>query len=396
IKAELLGEGGIEERGGTRLDTQSCVRLGAALGSIENGKKVGIAFDGSKSAHVMQLAVTAGLVGAGGAVWDFGECFEAQLNFLVNFCGLDAGLFVSGRNGKRIAVCGEDGLSITRKFERELESSVAKGEFRETNENEIKEISDMSSVRQLYVQELAKQAPEGLAGISVNLKCENESIKNLLCGCISRLGADEGEELVFEISPSGTRLGAELGGVKYEHEKLLAVCCMHEMKNGRDVAVPYDAPKFIDSFEESFGKRVLRYLATPADSSDATARRLASKQFFSSDALFLAVRLLAIMKESGRNLAELIYELPEKYILRKTVSIGFPPSYLSTLVGVEGGQRKNDFEGVRLVRSSGSLLIIPERSGENVRILAEADTMEAANELCADVEDIFNTATERQ
>ncbi len=396
IKAEFLGEGGIEEKGGIMLDAQTCVRFGTALGNTKNGKKVGVAFDGSKSAQVMQLAVTAGLAGAGSSVWNFGECFEAQLKFLVNFCGLEAGLFISGENGRRIGICGEGGLSIGRKFERELENMAAKGEFRETEENAIKEISDMSSIRELYVQELAKQAPDGLTGTAVKLKCENESIRNLLGSCISRLGADECNELVFEISPSGTKLKAEFGDVKYDYEKLFAVCCMNEIKKGRDVAVPYDSPQFLDSVAESFGKRILRYLATPADSSDASARKLASKQIFSSDGLFLAVKLLAIIKESGKSLSELVCELPEKYIVRKTVSIGFAPSYISALVGAEGAQRKNDFEGVRLIRDSGSLLIIPEKSGVNVRILAEADTMEAANELCGDIEDLFNTATQQQ
>ncbi len=396
IKAECLDGDGVNERGGMKLDAMTCVRFGSALGSTGNAKKVGIASDGSKSAQVMQLAVTAGLAGSGSAVWNFGECFESQLRFLVNFCGLDSGLFVSGKNVRKIGICGEDGLSITRKFERELESAMSKCEFRETDENEIKEVADMSSMKLLYAQELAKQAPDGLAGIAVTLKCSNEGVKTLLSGCLSRMGADEGGELVFEISPSGTRLDAEFSGVKYEHEKLLAVCCMNEMKNGRDVAVPYDAPKFIDSFSESFGKRVLRYLETPADSSDAFARKLASQQIFSADGLFLAVRLLSLIKENGKNLSELIGELPEKYIVRKTVSIGFSPSYLSTLVGATEERKKNDFEGIRLIKESGTLLIIPERSGENVRILAEADTMEAANELCADIEDIFNTATERQ
>ena len=396
VKAECLCEDGIDESSGMKLDALNCVRIGAALGSTENGRKVGVASDGSKSAKTMQLALTAGLAGSGSAVWDFGECFEAQLRFLVNFCGLEAGLFVSGGNGRKISICGEGGLSINRKFERELESTLSKGEFRETDENEIKEVSDMSSVRLLYVQELAKQAPDGLTGIAVTLKSENESIKTLLGSCVSKLGADEGGELVIEISPSGTKLNARTQGAEYEHEKLLAVCCMYEMKNGRDVAVPYDSPKFIDSFSESFGRRVLRYLETPADSSDASARKLASKQFFSADGLFLTVRLLAVIKESGKSLAELVSELPEKYIVRKTVSIGFSPSYLSSVIGTEGECRKNSFEGIRLIKESGTLLVIPERSGESVRIIAEADSMEAANELCFGIEDIINTATERQ
>lgn len=395
VKAEYLGENGIDEKSGARLNAETCVRLGASVGGTRSGRKVGIANDGSKTAEIMQLAVTAGLAGAGSAVWNFGECFEAQLNFLVNFCGLDAGLFIGGKSERFVKICGEGGLSIPRYFEREIESGMARCEFREIPDSEIREITDMTSVRLLYMQELMKQAPYGLKDIGVTFESENESIKNLLNSCASRLGAHESNELVFEIEPSGSRLCAVTDSGRVGYEKLLAVCCLNEMKNGRDIAVPYDSPAFLDSLAESCGKKAFRYLTTPADNSDSAARRLAAKQIFVRDALFLAVKLLSVMKERECSLDALVSELPEKYIVKKSVHIDFSPSYLASLVGEENVSVKNNFEGIRLIRNSGKLLIIPERSGEWVRILAEADTMEAAEELCAGIEDIIEAASDK-
>lgn len=392
VKAGMLSENGVDEKNGTRLNPETCVRLGAAIGNTRNGKKTGIGFDGSKTAGVMQLAVMSGLAGSGSAVWNFGECFEAQLNFLVNFCGLGAGLFVSGKDEKSVRICGEGGLSIPRFFEREIENGISKGEFREISESEIKEVSDMSSVKLLYNQELSKQAPYGLQGIGVTFRSENESLKILLENCVSRLGAHESGDLIFEIDSTGTHLCAQTEKGTVEYEKLLAVCCLNEMRNGRDIAVPYDAPAFLDSLAEGCGRKAFRYLSTPADNSDSAARRLAAKQIFVRDALFLAIRLLSLMKERESTLDALILELPEKYIVKKTVPISFSPANLASLVGEETVNIKNDFEGIRLVRSSGKLLIVPERTGERVRIFAEADTMEAANELCADIEDIIEAA----
>lgn len=395
VKAEYLGENGVDERGGNRLNSETCVRLGAAVACTSSGKKTGIGCDGSKSAQIMKLAITSGLAGAGGAVWDFGECFEAQLNFLVNYCGLSAGLFVAGKDGREVKICGEGGLSIPRHFEREIESGMAKSEFRETPESEIKEISDMSSVKLLYNQELLKQAQGGLDGVAVEIQCENECVRTLLTNSISRLGGREGGQLVLRVEPSGMRIEAETQTGTVAYEKLLAVCCLNEMKNGRDIAVPYDAPEFLDTLAESCGRKAYRYLSTPADNSDSAARHLAAKQVFVRDGLFLAVKLLSVMKERGCTLEALLSELPEKYIVRKTVSINFSPSYLASLIGEENSGIKNDFEGIKLIKNSGRLLIVPERGGGTVRIFAEADTMEAADELCADVEDIINSAAEK-
>ena len=63
---------------------------------------------------------------------------------------------------------------------------------------------------------------------------------------------------------------------------------------------------------------------------------------------------------------------------KKRIEIDFFPSHLSRLAGEETIGKTNNFEGVKIIKSAGRLLVIPERNGEHVRILAEADTMEAA------------------
>ncbi len=394
IRAQYIEENGMCESGGIRLTPETCVHLGAAVVSTAPSGKIAVAYDGTKTAEVMQLAIMSGIADAGGAVWNFGECFEAQFNFLVNFCGIESGLFALGKNAREVKICGEGGLTVTRNTEREIESRMHGCEFRHAEESEIKEIADMSSAKLLYGQELIKTAPCGLQGIGVTVRCENEIIKTLFWGCLSKLGVQRSDELVFEIDKTGTKLCAENANGRIEHEKLIALWCMNELKNGRDISVPYYSPDYFDSIAGSFGRKVYRYLTTPADDSDAAARKLASKQVYTRDGLFLAVKLLSVMKESGLSLDELLDELPEKYIVRKTIEINFQPSYISAVVGEKEINTKNNFEGIKFERNGGKLLIIPQRNGKTVRIFAEADTMEAASELCADVEDILNSASD--
>ena len=391
IRTGLMNENGFCEDGGARLTPEACVRIGAAVGSTRNGSKCGLATDGSRSAQVLRHAVVSGILGVGGSVWDFGCCFEAQLNFLVNFCGLGSGMFISGKDKKEIRICGEGGLSIPRFFERSIESYINKGEIRETDEKSIKELNEMSSVGLIYKQELLKTAPYGLSGLGARVVCENPIAKNMLVSALKKLGCTDDGEFIIELSPSGTSARIIRNGNETEYEKILAICCLNEMKNGRDISVPYDAPGFLDALAGDCGKRVYRYLSTPADDSDSVARRLAAKQIFVRDGLFLAIKLLSVMKERECGFDDLLSELPESYIIRKTVPIGFSPADLAGLVGEEKISLTNGFEGIRLVRSKGRLLIVPERDGEKVRICAEADSMEAACELCGDIEDLINS-----
>lgn len=395
IKAKYLSDGGVDETRGVRLDAVTCVRLGLSLGNSSSVRRVGVANDGSVCGRMMQLAVMSGLAASGCSVWDFGECFDAQLKFLVNMCEIDAGLFVSGSENRSISICDGGGLTVPRYLEREIERGMSFCEFCETSADKMKEISDMSGVRLLYVQELMKQAPCGLEGISVSVESENEAVKKLLECCFSKLGAESGDDILFLLDEKGSTLNAVTSEGKTEHEKLLAVCCLNEIRNGKNVAVPYDAPDYLDRLADIYGRKVYRYLGTPADNSDSAARKLAAKQVFVRDGLFMAVKLLSIMKERNCTLEQLLSEIPEKFIVKKSIEIDFSPSYLSRLAGEETIGKTNNFEGVKIIKSSGRLLIIPERCGESVRIFAEADTMEAAEEMCSDMENIINSASEK-
>lgn len=394
-RSNRLGERGLDGSCGARLNALTCARLGSAVGSTHGGRRTGVAHDGSKTAAAMHGAVVAGLLGSGAAVWDFGECFEAQLDFLVNFCGLGAGLFIVGGDSREIVICGEGGLSITRSFERSIEAALARDEFREISEKDMHEAADMTGVKLLYRQELMKQAPYGLDGISVTFESENSAISSIMGDVLGRLGAAAGGDTVLRCGASGAKLSAyspESGEAGYD--RLLALCCLGELEKGRDIAVAYDAPMFLDSLAAEYGRKVFRYLGTPADNSDSSARRLASKQIFVRDGLFLAVKLLSMMKEKERSLGSLLADLPEKAIVRKRVRIGFSPAELAGILGGEGSGGSNNFEGIRLTRSGGKLLVTPERSGGGVRILAEADSAEAAQELCAGIEELL-TAEEQ-
>lgn len=390
VRAELLDEKGIGQESGARLDAGMCVRLGAAIASTRNGKKCAVATDGSKTAESLKYAVVSGALGAGASIWDFGECFESQLYFLVNFCNLGAGMFICGKDKREIRICGEGGLSIPRFFERSIESFMNKGEFHETDEDGMHELNDVGAVKLIYNQELLRQAPYGLGGIAASVISDNSEIEKTLGSVLGKLGCGKCENTVFSINFSGAQASLNHNGKKFGYEKLLAVCCLNEMKKGRDIAVPYDAPGFLDALASDCGRHVYRYLSTPADNSDSVARRLASKQIFVRDGLFLTVKFLSVMKERECSAEELFEELPEKYIIRKSVSIGFSPADLAGLVGEENISLSNDFEGIKLVRKNGKLLIVPERNGTKVRLLAEADSMEAANELCISFEEMLN------
>lgn len=63
------------------------------------------------------------------------------------------------------------------------------------------------------------------------------------------------------------------------------------------------------------------------------------------------------------------------------------PSRLADFFSAQGEVVANAEEGITLSRGEGSLLITPSHSGKKLRLVAEAANMEAAKELCADIEE---------
>ena len=389
--AALFGDGGIGGDEGAPLTPETCAALGAAVGSVKRCKKVGVACDGTGGARALALALMGGLMSAGSHVWSFGDCFEAQLSFFTAFCGLGLGLYIHGGKEPCVRVCGEGGLPVPRYLEREIETRLRRGEFHRCAGDACKEIADMSSIRMMYSREMMKQAPEGLEGVFARAESPNPAVQELLEDTLSRLGCGVGYNPSLNLDDTGAALTAEEEGQHFSAERLLAICCQHEFRQGCDIALPYNAPEMLDALAVHAGRSALRYLSSPADQSDEAARRLSARQVWVRDGLFRAVKLLAIRKETGMSLAHLSDGLPSFYVESKSFALPFPPSMLQQLLGEQDSDAvpESAREGIVLRKQGGRILITPGKSGRRVSVLAEAESMEIAQELCAGIEKLL-------
>jgi len=390
--ATLFGDGGIGGEEGIPLTPETCAALGAAVGSVKSCKKAGVACDGTGTAKALSLALMGGLMSTGSHVWNFGDCFEAQLSFFTAFCGLGLGLYVRGGKEPGVRICGEGGLPVPRYLEREIETRLRRGDVHRCAEDTCKEIADMSSIRMMYSREIMKQAPEGLEGVYAHVKSVSPAVQELLEDTLARLGCGAGYGPLLELDETGAALTAEEDGQRFSAERLLAVCCQYEFQQGGDVALPYDAPEMLDALATHAGRKTLRYLSSPADQSDSAARRLSARQVWVRDGLFRAVKLLAIMKETSLCIAQLTALLPPFYVESKSFVLPCLPSMLQKLLSERDGDAvpESAREGIVLRKQGGRILITPGKSGRQVSVLAEAESMEAAQELCAGIEKILD------
>ncbi|MDR1409728.1 MAG: NTP transferase domain-containing protein [Oscillospiraceae bacterium] len=381
VRHELFGDNGLDADG--RLTPRFCAGLGVAMASVHECRRAAIAHDGSPRAKSLARALSSGMQYGGASVWDFGESFPAQANYCAAFSGRAFSVFVRRNN---LLVSGEGGLPLARNIERAIEAACERGEERHAPDEQIRDTADMSNIRAAYRQELRRQAPQGLRSMVVTVEGSNPIPREILRETLQDLGCDiSGGCLTLRLNAGGERVGAwtrETGQVPFE--KLMAICCLYEFRRGRSLALPSDAPLFLDLLARDNGCTLMRYLHAPSDSSDAAARKVAQSSPWTRDGLFLTVRLLAIMSVRNFSLAELLNELPAVHV-RQSFAHG-DPARLAELSSKTGLEQQDAPEGFLLRKGLGKLLILPGKGGRRLRILAEAETMEAAQELAAEAE----------
>lgn len=385
---EIGGENGID------LTVEMCARLGAALASSDGFKKVGVACNGGKGSEALAMAFMSGLLSVGANAWNFGECFEAELSYFTAFCGLKAGVFIRGGETLSISISGAGGVPLGRNSEREIEKRYSKGDFARSEYTESHDISDMGSVRAMYQQALLKQAPSGLYGTASAVICDDEKIQLFLSDCLKRLECKPSDETIFNISPSGKTVTAIIKFLQpIQYEMLLALCVNEELRQGRDVSVPFDAPFILDGLNKNGNGKLIRCLRGGADNGNYDSHLNLQRCPWMTDGLFMTVKILSVMKERNMTLQELIAELPIFAVAHNTLDLSVKPSELSNILKSQNKKFAFEKEGIRMNRDKGCLLLVPSKSGKKLYITAEAANMETAEELCADITKTLNKAS---
>ncbi|MGN0570816.1 MAG: sugar phosphate nucleotidyltransferase [Candidatus Fimenecus sp.] len=369
------------------LDPIFLASFGSALGGCNFGKKVGILCDGSTAGTSAAQIVSGALSAQGSGVWCFGKGFLPQLHFYTAFCDLQAGIFLCVRNGRLcLHLFAAGGLLLSGAQTAALVARMQFGDFPTAVPDNCRASADMHDMQSMYLRELLHEAGEMLNKQSVRVQCANEEITMLLEDALYRLHAETGDDITLRLSYDGTRVTAfhrECGYLPYE--RLLAICCNAVFQSGQDVALCADAPFALEQFATENGRRVLHYSALPNAETDAQTRTLARAQLYVRDGLFLCMRLLGILQQSGKSLAQLHKALPEFFVRRKTVPVQLPSEEVLRILHLPNAELRD--VGIVWQNADGRVLITPQQAGKRLCILAESARFETAKSLCEEVEE---------
>ena len=389
---ELIDDGGISGRTFRELRSDKCCRIGMAVGSCMKDGIFGIGCDGDNSSRALAMAMISGLISSGCTVYDFGECYCAQLQFCISYSSVESGAFIKTENGiSTIRIYEKFGLPLTRNKERKIESRYKKDDFIYSSNGTCIDMLDMRRIEEIYFGKLFALCSELNGYVKYSFSCDNRLIRDVINRCTYLFSSGIADYPHFTVDKSGEKVTAadeEKRTVDYEH--LLMICAFDEFKKGRSVCVRTDAPKIIDSVAEKFGCDVVRISNSSSGDYSDRIYRLSERCMFGFDAVFMMFKVLSIMSKRRKTLAGLYDELPGVEMRKREIDSTLLPSEIGKVFNVS---KTDPVYGYRVYFPNGTALISSTCDGRRIKILAESVSAEISESLCETIEEKIKSSS---
>lgn len=392
INDVIFGDFGVE------LTPEKTARLGAAIGSLFDGIRVGIGVDGEINSQSLKYGLLGGLISVGAKTFDLGECFFSQTFYFSSFCDVDVAIFISGgEGGVSLSLCEKGGIALSREALRKIELALKRNEFNRCSGEECQSVSVMNSIEQMYINEIVRQF-ENLKPSLGGVVCftGNKNILSCVKTVLERLGlSEEAEAFLIKINNIGTKVTVVEGNNSFSHEKLLAVVAHNEMKNGNDVFLPWDAPQIITTLGAALGRKTYNFSQNGNAYNEAwQTKNVPINQLWSRDGVLLSFKIIKIMSEQKKSLSELVGELPEFYIAKKVMEIDVSPALIGKDL-LSGNFKTEENGAITFLNEKGSAKVKCDSLGKRLKIITEAVSAELAKELCDEIEKCISIDIDR-
>lgn len=344
-------------------DSTFYMKTGAAFATVFGGEiAVGIS---SSECLAAEMSLDAGLVGAGGNVFLLGVCGKNMLRYTVRKYGFRGGIYFSC-DEKQIAVSfyAGDGLALNRNDERKFERALSSCDFK-TGNGSCRPFDGFKILYRRHIRALlGRQRPIKALVIAPTALSENLTVKNT--PGLERIFVGEDEIFVY-------RAGKDQPA--YSPEQVKAVLTYVFGYYFGKVYLPYDYPFICDEVARLNGFTVERLTL------ESENRRL---MYDITDTEIAAAILLRYLSAMQCSFGEIAGRLPSFCASCRMVETPGAKAEVMRGLSEESREKAEFVEGIRLLfpEEHRGVWIIPENRVDRFRLYAEAESFEAAEEIC--------------
>ena len=437
---KYFGTDGIRGIAGESLTADLSFKVGKALGKLLTEKKehpkVVIGRDTRISCDMIEQALTAGLTSTGVNVMTVGTIPTPAVAYLTKTIETDSGIMISASHNpyqdNGIKIFGPDGFKLTDEEELEIESLIDNSEqIKSASFEKIGKVYSGNELTQKYVQHIKQSITGDLSDIKIALDCANGATTGVApfifgdleadietIGCqpnginindnvgstkietISEFVKENNVDVGFAFDGDGDRvLAVDAKGHVVDGDKIMFILAKHlkeqgELKDNMVVSTVMSNIGFYKAIEENGLQSVKtavgdRYVVEEMRKNDYSLGGEQSGHIVlmnyatTGDGILTAVKLVDIIKTSGKSLEELASEVniyPQKLVNIKVVDKKTAMEDSEILAECEKVEKELEGNGRILLRASGT---------ENlIRVMVEASSNELTDKYCEQVAQI--------
>ncbi len=373
-------------------------KLGSAVGTMYHNKKVGISYDSSPVCSMLSSALLSGLISSGARVYIYGEQSLPITRRGVRYHGLSVAMHI-GRESADGTLCPEieflehDGSDFSPSNERTLEAIFFNNIFIRSDAKKLQESVRLDGYKLSYIQELLNELKSRHFRKNMEIRTKSETISEILeilLGEIELKTSEDTEtEFSLDLGFSGQQFTVfSASGEKLDNYKLFSLIVIVLLKHLgiRRIALPVSAPLQLEDIIYDYGGEIIKCGTSDREFMCTLIENKLFEQFnMCYDGIYTAVTILDCLNYGGQSFEALLAELPS--CAHKETEVECPNSRKSKLIELLL-DKYNDCEtdttdGIKIYQKDGWVLVIPEKYRHYVRIITEAASTEAADEICS-------------
>jgi len=435
----LFGTNGIRGLVNLELTPEFVTRIGGAIGTFFERKRIGVGYDGRTSSPMFLGAIISGLISAGCDVYEAGMAPTPTIQYAVKHYGIDGGVIITASHNppeyNGIKVIADDGIELPREQEIEIENIFFDEKIKRVPWKKIGKIYQLPEVINLYNKAIESHVDvaaiqkkhfhvvvdpgNGVGALTApymlrDLKCQVTTINANVDGTFpSRLSEPRPENL-GDLTLAVKAVGADVG-VAYDGDADRAIFVdekgeIHwgdrtfaliekyflEENRGETIVTPVSSSQLIKDIADEYGGKVV-WTKVGSVIVSHTMKQINAKLggeenggvFYAPhqpvrDSTMTTALVLDIMAKSVKKLSELLAELPSYYIEKDKIECPneLKEQLLQRLLKQVKGAEVDTIDGAKICfPNKSSILIRPSGTEPLYRFYAEAKTHAKAVEL---------------
>lgn len=254
--ARLFGTDGVRGIANAELTCELAFHIGKAAATVLSGRQHQpiflVAKDSRLSGDMLEAALTAGILSAGGNVIPLGVLPTPAVAYLVKKYNATAGVMISASHNPMeyngIKIFNADGFKLKDQTEDQIEALTKNlSQMKTANGDKIGSVLPSKNAAQDYIDYVKSTVGCDFQGLKIALDCANGATAKIAETVFSELGAT-----VFPIAnqPNGTNINKNCGSTHPEN------ICHHTIKTGANIGISFDGDGDRVLFSDESGNAV--------------------------------------------------------------------------------------------------------------------------------------------